>query len=50
MILNKWVEWFAWYPVIVADKIVWFKTIERSLVTQCNEFGERSFEFEYRLK
>jgi hypothetical protein len=50
MILNKWVEWFAWYPVVIGDRVVWLKTVERSLVTVCDIYGNRSFNFEYRLK
>lgn len=27
-----WKKWFAWYPVKVRDKTVWFKTVYRRCI------------------
>lgn len=29
MLRTAWYKWFAWYPIYIRDKFVWFKTVER---------------------
>lgn len=30
--LRVWNKWFAWYPILIDGKRIWWKTIERKLV------------------
>jgi hypothetical protein len=43
---RQWHRWFAWYPVLVDDVLVWLETVERrtdvSLAT--------TYKWEYRLR
>ena len=25
----EWYRWFAWYPILVSDSIVWFEYVDR---------------------
>ena len=48
----KWHDWFAWLPVEINGKFVWFKTIQRQAVWLYP--SDRAYEakqsWEYRLK
>jgi hypothetical protein len=29
---NKWIKWFAWFPIIISGKLIWMKTVLRKQV------------------
>ena len=49
---NMWEEWFAWHPVMIEDKWVWLKTIERReewTFPDCyHPCGKRIWEYQYK--
>jgi hypothetical protein len=48
MCCNSWTKWFAWYPVLVDGKWVFFKTIERRRTDPVREI--ETFKYRHRKK
>lgn len=44
-----WRPWFAWYPVVVDDKVIWLETLMRKgSVSRVTEAGTIYLTFEYK--
>jgi hypothetical protein len=43
--LEEWHPWFAWYPVIIRDEIVWLEVVNRRRVDIGHMWGDWKMEY-----
>lgn len=44
---EEWHEWFAWYPVVIGDDIVWLETVRRRKYRTYNDYSMYYLRWEY---